>query len=448
MRLSKAIGRRAFPAALLVALASAPGAAVAGAGPLETLVAASADYGVRNFYLRREHRPLWFRDGRVVPEARRLVSILRAAEHDGLGVDADRLAAAERIAADPRPLDPAALARAELLLSEAWIAHVQALAAPADDEMSYIDASLAPSRPFPAAILAAAAAAPSLGEHLREATAMNPLYQELHDELERRRAAGDVAMEAQLRRNLDRARALPRSARGKYVVVDVAAQRLYLFEDGRVRDTMKVVVGKASEPTPMAAGLIRSVVVNPYWNVPPDLVRRRIAPRVLAQGLGYLREAGFEPLAGWEDDAAPVDAAAVDWAAVAAGRATVRVRQLPGRGNAMGAMKFPFPNRWGVYLHDTPEKALFADGDRAQSSGCVRLEDAPRLARWLLGRDPAAAAGPEQAVPLPAPVPVYLTYLTAGREGQRLVLRRDIYGRDRPGVARAANTHGTESTRG
>jgi murein L,D-transpeptidase YcbB/YkuD len=118
-------------------------------------------------------------------------------------------------------------------------------------------------------------------------------------------------------------------------------------------------------------------------------------------------------LASFDDGAPEISPEEVDWKAVAAGRAKVKVRQLPGPGNSMGEVKFGFPNNSGIFLHDTPKKELFAGDERAVSNGCVRLEDAPKLARWLLGRDPEAvdAGIPEQHVLLPRAVPIYITYL-------------------------------------
>jgi murein L,D-transpeptidase YcbB/YkuD len=127
----------------------------------------------------------------------------------------------------------------------------------------------------------------------------------------------------------------------------------------------------------------------------------------------------------------------VDWKAVAAGRQELPVRQVPGRDNAMGKMKFMFPNDLGIYLHDTPEKELFRKADRRFSSGCVRVEDAPRLAKWLFGKPlPVKAGGREQRVNLPEPVPVYITYLTAAPEGQTIAFRPDVYNRDQAQMAR------------
>ena len=213
--------------------------------------------------------------------------------------------------------------------------------------------------------------------------------------------------------NLERSRALPPNPGGRHILVDAAAARLWLYENGRPVDTMKVIVGKPSQPTPMLAGLMRFVAVNPYWNVPPDLVRDNIAPKVLEEGPSYMKRMRYEALSDWTAQARVLDPAEIDWAAVASGETTLRVRQLPGDGNAMGKMKFMFPNEFGVYLHDTPERHLFKDDARRFSSGCVRVEDAERLAEWLFG-----------------PVPVYITYFTASPTEQGIAFREDAYDRD------------------
>jgi len=241
-----------------------------------------------------------------------------------------------------------------------------------------------------------------------------------------------------LRINLERAAALPSHRAGRYILVDAAAARLWMYEDGRPRDSMRVVVGRVTNQTPMMAGLIRYVSVNPYWNIPPDLVSSRVAQGVLRSGVGFLRTRGFEVLSDWSNEARILDPATIDWRAVAAGRQTLRVRQLPGPENAMGRMKFMFPNDLGVYLHDTPERDLLREASRQFSAGCVRVEDAARLARWLFGRPLNVPRGgpPEQHVDLPEAVPVYITYLTAAPEGERIAFRPDVYGRDIPGGSR------------
>jgi murein L,D-transpeptidase YcbB/YkuD len=221
-----------------------------------------------------------------------------------------------------------------------------------------------------------------------------------------------------------------------------------MWENGRAVDSMRVVVGKPKYATPMLTAFIRFASLNPYWNVPPDLAAERIAPGVLKEGIRHLTVRGYQVFSSWDDNAQLVDPMTVDWKAVADGRVEVRIRQLPGPGNAMGQMKFMFPNQFGVYLHDTPEKELLGEASRLYSGGCVRLEDAPRLARWLFGRDlQASSSQPELPVNLPSPVPVAITYLTAVPSGSSIVYFDDIYGRDAQRLAQLGTAPQVASSR-
>ena len=238
--------------------------------------------------------------------------------------------------------------------------------------------------------------------------------------------------------NLERARRLPLATeRGRYLLVDVGAAKLFLYENGRPIDSMKVIVGKAETATPMMAAQMRYASVNPYWNVPPEMVISLIAPNVLKQGMTYLKDRRYEVLADWSDEAPAIDPTTVDWQAVASGAKVIRVRQLPGGGNSMGQVKFMMPNDFGIYLHDTPNKALFAAEDRWISNGCVRVEDAQRLASWLMGGLPQAP-DPDRPlrVDMPEPVPVYITYLTAAATPTGVAFRHDPYKRDAAVIAR------------
>ena len=252
---------------------------------------------------------------------------------------------------------------------------------------------------------------------------------------------GPGLFERRIMVNLERARRLPApgtpNAR-KYILVDSAAAQLWMFEDGRPVDSMKVIVGTPQSPTPMMAALLRYANINPYWNIPPDLVRKTIAQRVLADGVKYLADKRYEVLDSWEDDAKVIDPSTVDWKSVASGATELRVRQLPGGSNFMGDIKFMLPNHYGIYLHDTPGKDLFAKDERHLSNGCVRLEDARRLARWVFGDMPRATSdNAEQRVELATPIPVYITYLTAGVTPQgRFAFAPDVYGRDQRLLAR------------
>jgi len=236
--------------------------------------------------------------------------------------------------------------------------------------------------------------------------------------------------------NLDRLRALPGDPGRRYLLVDVAAARLWLYENGRPVHSMRVVVGKPDQQTPEMMGVIRYMVFNPYWNLPPDITRASIAPNATKYGPEWVSDAGYEVLSSWASDAAVVRPATIEWRAVAAGDEVVRVRQRPGPGNMMGRVKFMFPNSRGIYLHDTPHRRAFAGDARVASAGCVRVEDAERLARWLAGVGFEDATGaPEQRIDLAQPVPVYLIYLTASPGADQIVFRPDIYQRDRQGAS-------------
>lgn len=244
--------------------------------------------------------------------------------------------------------------------------------------------------------------------------------------------------ERQILLNMERARRLPpEGSRERYILVDAGVARLWMYENGRPVDSMKVVVGSPQSETPMMAALMRYAAVNPYWNIPPDLVQRNIAPRVIAQGVGYLTDRRYQVLSDWSDQAKVVDPATVDWQAVADGRQELRVRQLPGADNFMGGVKFMMPNHYGIYLHDTPNKAVFALEDRWISNGCVRLEDAERLERWIFGNNPEPASpDAEERVDLQQPFPVYITYLTVGAGSDGPEFRGDPYNRDAPLLAK------------
>jgi murein L,D-transpeptidase YcbB/YkuD len=245
--------------------------------------------------------------------------------------------------------------------------------------------------------------------------------------------------------NMERARRLPApEEQRKYVVVDSGGARLSMWQDGRKVDEMKIVVGKAETATPMMAAYIKYASVNPYWNVPPELVRDLIGPRVVAQGTSYLKIREYQVLTDYSPDAKEIDPDTVDWQAVVDGREDVRLRRLPSPANSMGMMKFMLPNYFGIYLHDSPEKEHFTKNELWISNGCVRVEDYKRLAAFLFdgvvpkGGDPKV----EAEVDLPKPIPVYMTYLTAQPTASGVQFMEDHYGRD----AHLMERYGTQLT--
>lgn len=384
---------------------------------------------LRAFYAGRGNRPLWIgADGRLLPAATVLLRQIETAELDGLKPKSLKPGELEDALAGTRRGDIANLARAELSASKAYVRFVRALRQAPHAPMIYESEALAPVVPTAGAALQRAAAERSLVGYLQEMGWMHPFYAPL------RAALGKPGYSAEQRRvlqlNLDRVRALPPIADGRWVMVDAASARLWMYEGSKLAGTMKVVVGKPETQTPAMAGFLRYAIVNPYWNLPDDLMPSRITEKVLANGPGYVSTSGYQVLASWADDAPVLDPAKVDWQAVAAGQQAVRARQLPGPGNFMGTVKFMFPNEQGIYLHDTPERDLLAKETRFFSNGCVRLEAASRLGRWLLGKPLPRSKTPERRVELPVPVPIYITYLTAAPEGAAIRFRPDAYGRD------------------
>ena len=233
--------------------------------------------------------------------------------------------------------------------------------------------------------------------------------------------------------NMERAKRLPSpEEQPKYVLVDAGDARLSMWQNGKKVDEMKVVVGKAESATPMMAAYIKYADVNPYWNVPPELVRNLIGPRVVAQGVSYLTDREYEVMTDYSEDAQLIDPHDVDWRAVVSGAQEVRLRRLPSPANSMGMMKFMLPNYFGIYLHDSPEKDHFTKNELWISNGCVRLEDYKRLARFLFdgsipkGKDPKV----EEEVDLPRQIPVYMTYLTVQPTADGVQFLEDHYGRD------------------
>ena len=399
-------------------------------------LAARANGEISTFYAYRSS-PLWTRaDGTFDPAAIELVKLIETADDDGLdpaALHAAELAqAVNQAQASPTP---AALIEAEVRLSQAFVSYVAALRQVDGSGMTYEAATLRPRTLGAYFTLTEAAKSPSLAEYVRDMRWMHPLYAPLR----RIVAAGAVnPSERQVAvANLERIRAIPAHPADRYILIDAASATLSMYEGDRVVDTMRVIVGKAATQTPIYAGYVRYAVTNPYWNVPDNLVRSLIARNMLSRGKSYMNRQGYEVVDGWEPDAPVLDPNSIDWHAVQRGDIEPHVRQLPGPINSMGKVKYEFPNVYGIYLHDTPEKKLLEKDVRQLSNGCIRLEDANRLGRWLLGGELAAISkgAPEQKVDLPQPVPIYITYLTARPDGDRIAISSDPYAHDRPALA-------------
>ena len=418
---------RSIGVAASLVLAAAP---LSSAGAAPKAAAAKPTYGlsVEDFYRARNGAPLWLAPA-AGNAAQRLLLTIGNSRFDGLDPGKYRLDEVRKAMVEASKGKPKAIDRADRLLSEAFVAYVRDLRADPGIGILYVDADLRPVAPTARAILGEAARSGSLEAYVASFGWMNPIYAQLRQALLAHNYSTAQERE-RLGVNLERARALP-SGEGRYLIVNSAAQRLYMVEDGKIVDSMRVVVGKPKYPTPMMTAWVRFAALNPYWYVPPDLASERIAPNVLKRGLGYLDELGYQVLDDWVENPTIIDPKTVDWKAVADGKTEIYIRQQPGPHNSMGRMKFMFPNVAGVYLHDNPERELFEQAARLYSGGCVRLEDAARLGRWLFGRDLVwEGAGTEEKVPLRMPVAVYITYLTAMPEAASVTWFDDVYERD------------------
>ncbi len=220
--------------------------------------------------------------------------------------------------------------------------------------------------------------------------------------------------------NMERCRWLPEKSEGEYLVVNLPEFRLHAYNDDSLLWSMKVVVGRELRKTVVFNGKITYLVFSPYWNIPPGILRKDVLP-AMRRNKNYLTKNNME-IVGYSGN-------------------TPRIRQRPGKNNALGGVKFIFPNSYTIYLHDTPSKSLFEKENRAFSSGCIRVEDAEKLARYLLRHQPdwtddrinkAMNAGKEEYVNLKQVMPVFLVYFTSWVDDEgKLNFRKDMYGRDK-----------------
>ena len=244
----------------------------------------------------------------------------------------------------------------------------------------------------------------------------------------------------QVELNLERWRWMPDELGSRYILVNIPSFKMKVFEDDKRVIESKVVVGRQERQTPAFTANMAYLVLSPKWYVPRSIAVKdklpqlKRSPNALArQNIRVFNSAGKEIKPG-----------AVNWRAVSADNFNYQLRQDAGPRNALGGIKFMFPNPYNVYLHDTPSRELFSRNQRTFSSGCIRISNPVELAEYLLKSDPkwnrnriktASTSGQQQVVNLPQKVPVYLLYLTAWVDEDGLVnFRSDIYQRDKPMV--------------
>ncbi|CAN2534146.1 hypothetical+protein [Methylocapsa aurea] len=395
---------------------------------------------VAAFYAQRAYAPLW-RDGAVWrASAPAAIERLSRARDDGLDLRGVAYPSETRLGGDAD----------ELALSEAVVAYAtQASGGRLDPRRLSRLIGAHPALPEPGAALGAiAAAGPRAGDMLQDYNPPHEGYRALRAKLVELRSAGlpeldrrfaeashsvahdaapgreapsaparrsNALVEAEIIANMERWRWLPRDLGESRIEVNIPDFELAVVREGRVMHRARVIVGKEGTPTPVFSDRMQFIIVNPYWNVPPSILTKEMLPKY-GGNLGAIAASGYEVLTR---------------------KGQTFVRQKPGESNALGRIKFMFPNDFSVYLHDTPNHALFSSAHRALSHGCVRVDQPFRLAEAVLGpgsgwpeeRVRKLVGASERYINLARPLPIHIEYFTAFvDENGRLQLRGDLYG--------------------
>ncbi len=420
---------------------------------------------VQALYADREYRPLWVAHTLKHGQIPVLMEYLGKAEHEGLPkgkYHVDTLIAL--LGKIPKTAkfwakDSVHAARTEILLTDAWLTYANHLLNgwASTSRFEIIGEIHAEKEPLDT-LLYQALEKRSLETTIEKLFPEHEHYSRLREELAELRsqakesaegsAFADTGMDLQTRirsleMTLERWRWLPRSLGEKHILVNIPDYRLELRDKGKLALEMKVVAGKFETQTPFMSDTLTYIVLNPYWFVPSSIVREELAVKIRADK-GFFQTTDYEmvdPGTAGEDSAERLDPDSVDWSELPdSGQLPFTIRQRPGPKNALGRVKFLFPNRFSIYLHDTPNQEGFQRDVREGSHGCVRVEFPVELAEKVLrGQDElkgdslrsAIAGGARRHIRLDHPLPVHLVYFTAiVDESGKIRYRKDSYGWD------------------
>jgi len=384
--------------------------------------------GVEAFYRDRGFAPLWIADGGASARAKAAIAYLRNVAADGLD-PADYPA--------PAFTDSSKLAQDEMTLTNSVLAyarHARTGRLPYAKVSSAIHYEL--ENPEAANVLANMANAGNVADALDAYQPQHPAYKALKAKLpEARKKPGALA--DTVIANMERWRWVPRELGAAHVVVNIPDFTLKVFNQGRAVWSTKIVVGKVgTQATPLFSETMKYITVNPTWNVPPSIIKNEYLP-ALARDPNALERIGLKVTHRPDG--------------------SVRIYQPPGERNALGRIRFNFPNRFLVYQHDTPDKRLFDHTTRAYSHGCMRVQNPENYAEVLLSiAQPAERytaerirqmyGTRERTLKFPAPIPVHITYQTAFvDDGGQLQTRADVYGHDRTMIGMLRGRSATET---
>ena len=417
---------------------------IAGTPPILRVAGDSVRSGdlVLQFYTRRLFWPAWSDKTGLLPQVESLLQALRAAADEGLKPRDYHLTRLENILPElwqqqssAVPLSAAALADVDLLLTDALLTYGSHLLygrmTPRTSEVMF---DTSQEKADVVGVLQEGVETHRVADALHSLRPRHPDYARLRQALARYRQLPGAEMQVrQIAQNMERWRWLPQELGRRYILVDVPAYTLEVVERDQPIMTMRVVVGKPSWPTPVLSATMSHVVLNPDWRVPPSIAAQELLP-ILRSNPGYLTQQNMRVSYGPHD----VDPRNIDWGKVSTKKFPYRLRQEPGPKNPLGNIKFMFPNRFQVYLHDTPSRTLFAKPERAFSHGCVRVEKPTDLAAYVLrgtlSRERLVASIAQRTrrtVVLAEPVPIYFVYRTVWVKDDGIVQAQpDIYGYD------------------
>jgi murein L,D-transpeptidase YcbB/YkuD len=396
----------------------------------------------RDFYKARGYMPAWVDGDRTTEEWKDLVQQLKYSERHGLDpasygpeeFEQLRDSSQTRMSGTRFPVER--IPEMDAKMTYAYLRYAADLLGWTHSARQVHPTWLAaPKKEDLAARLSQALEGNAVRDSLEELAPTHPQYKGLQAALAIEQQPENIE---RIKMNMERWRWAPRDLGDRYILINVPSYQMQVMEKDRPALAMRVIVGDPEHQTPLFSDAMTYVVFSPYWNIPPDILRKETLPRVVSDP-EYLQRNNIE-VVGTSGEGEVVDPTDIDWTDEDATKG-LRFRQAPGPENALGLVKFIFPNHFNVYLHDTPGDKLFFRETRALSHGCIRVEAPVELAEYVLGDRPewtgsriqaAMGANKEQTVTLKEQLPVHIGYWTAWVEpdGKTVTYTDDPYGID------------------
>jgi L,D-transpeptidase YcbB len=381
----------------------------------------SLDEAIKSFYEARAYTPLWLDESGYNSQAKAIKTVLENAATQGLKPSSYKAQETSNNRVE-----------AEISITTAAIRYARdARGARLNPRLISRLITAEPTIPQTHEILAALSTASDAAKILEEFNPQHAGYKALKSKLNEFQLSlqSDPKKQGDIIANMERWRWLPRDLGASYILVNIPEYQLRMVRNGFEVLQTRVIVGKTETPTPIFSGDMDHLIVNPYWNIPPSIALKEMLPKLQSDPYA-LQQKGFEIVKRGR----VVDPATIDWSA---GVKNITIRQPPGERNALGFIKFMFPNDHAVYLHDTPSRGLFSNSERAFSHGCIRVQNPFKLAEMVLKlehgisehRLQSMAGGQERYFNLQTKLPVHLSYFTSFVDDYgQLQSRPDIYG--------------------